>query len=514
MRTLFVLLLSGAIALGANQPSHREARNTAHVVVVVWDGMRPDFINETNTPALCQLARDGVVFQHHHSVYPSLTNVNSTALATGVVPARSGVLGNYEYRPALDPRNFIRTDKPAIVRKGDQLTRDHYLGASTIAEMLRAAGGRSAIVGGKTTTLLHDRNATGGSVTIFSGETAPPDALGQIEKGLGPFPDREHVPGIDGDRWTMRALTEVLWAKEIPRYSELWLSEPDRTQHAIGPGVEASLDAIKSSDKNLGALLHALEEKGERQRTDIVVVSDHGFSTIGRAIDLRSLLRKAGFNVIVDGDLPAKSGEVRVVSNGGMVLFYITEHDPAVSARLAEFLQQSDFAGVLFSRSSLAGTFPLTQLHLDTAHAPDLLMSFRWNDARNQSGVPGMIDSMTTLDVAAGTHGTLSKYDLHNICIAAGPDFRRGETDELPTSNLDLAPTILHLLGIKPTQPLDGRVLREALTNESNTTPSVEAKTIEATREFPGGTWRQYLQTESIGGEIYVDEGNGELRPK
>ena len=31
-----------------------------HVVVVVWDGMRPDFVSQQNTPTLWKLAQNGV----------------------------------------------------------------------------------------------------------------------------------------------------------------------------------------------------------------------------------------------------------------------------------------------------------------------------------------------------------------------------------------------------------------------------------------------------------------------
>src|SRR6266576_3950214 len=50
-----------------------------HIVVVVWDGMRPDFITPQYTPTLYQLAASGVFFKKHHPVYISTTEVNGTA---------------------------------------------------------------------------------------------------------------------------------------------------------------------------------------------------------------------------------------------------------------------------------------------------------------------------------------------------------------------------------------------------------------------------------------------------
>jgi predicted AlkP superfamily pyrophosphatase or phosphodiesterase len=347
--------------LATLQAKAAEVRGKAeHVVLIVWDGMRPDYLTEANAPVLWKLAQGGVTFRNHHSVFPSLTNANSTVLATGVFANRSGLLANYEYRPEFDHAKFIRTDLPAIVRKADEQSGGKYLGVPTVAELVQAAGGRTAIVGGKTTSLLHDRHAkleaVGDSVTIFSGETLPETALAPIAKLLGPFPDAGHTPGTAGDVWTTRALTEVLWTNDIPRYSVLWLSEPDRAEHEKGPGTEAALEAIKSSDAMLARVLQALEQKDVRDKTDILVVSDHGFSTIERGIDLRGALKKAGFTVIGDGDVPAQDGEIRVVANGGTLLLYVTNHDAEVTARLVEWLQHFDSTGVLFSRAGIEGT--------------------------------------------------------------------------------------------------------------------------------------------------------------
>ncbi len=144
---------------------------------------------------------------------------------------------------------------------------------------------------------------------------------------------------------------------------------------------------------------------------------------------------------------------------------------------------------------------------------------------KTRDGVPGMIPALKTADPVAGTHGTLSKFDLHNTLIASGPDFRSGSIDELPTSNLDVVPTVLHILGITPPWHLDGRVLYEAMMKNDAGIPSVESSTLEATREFPAGVWRQYLKTSKVSSlanssvtcdcfKDYVDEGNGEMRPK
>src|SRR5207248_11430877 len=106
-------------------------------------------------------------------------------------------------------------------------------------------------------------------------------------------------------------------------------------------------------------------------------------------------------------------------------------------------------------------------------------------------------------------YATVRQCDMQNLLIAAGADIRRDETDELPTGNVDLAPTVLRILGIESPAAMDGRILTEAM-SASETAPSQPAKeTMETTKKFPEGTWRQHLQISRIGSTTYFDEGNG-----
>ena len=516
------LIYCGQVAvLAADSPKFDR-----HVVVVVWDGMRPDFVSEKTTPTLWKLAREGVTFRNHHAVYPSATQVNGTAIATGVYPGRSGVIANYAYRPEIDRTRSITVESPAVVSRGDQLSGDKYISVPTIAELIQRAGGQTVIAAAKTIGLLLDRHADSGSaknrVTLFAGQTLPRDVLASIVAALGPFPSAH----LERDLWTAKAVTDVLWKDSVPALSVIWLGQPDLTQHESAPGAPAALAAIKSSDENLAAVLSALDrpafaeatarQASTRTTTDIFVVSDHGFSTIGRSIDLRKVLRDAGFAAKTEFEDEPKSGDIMLVGNGGSVLFYVVGHDATVTRRLVEFLQQSDFAGVILTRQGLPGTFHLDDAKIDNPHAPDVVMAFRWNDSKNQFGAPGMIDADWQRKAGEGTHATLSRFDMHNTLIAAGPDFRRGQTDDLSTGNVDVAPTILHILGIKASQEMDGRVLSEAMVSV-DPVPAAgksETKTIEAKKDFPKGSWRQSLRISRIGATIYLDEGNGSFVPR
>jgi len=526
-RTISLLFLIVCSSAAADVPAKPER----HVVVVVWDGMRPDFVTEQNTPTLWKLAREGITFRNHHAVYPSATMVNGTAMVTGSYPGKSGIIANHVYRPDIDPHHSIDVELPAVVKKGDEVSGGKYILVPTIAELVQHAGGRTVIASAKTVGLLLDRQADVGSakncVTLFAGKSLPAEIIPSITATLGPFPSGH----LQQDAWTTKAMTDCFWKDGVPALSVLWLGEPDLTQHESAPGAPAALAAIKSADENLAAVLSALDQRDARGRTDVFIVSDHGFSTIKRSVDLRRILNDAGFTAKIeelriakDGNQSAggirdktefndqpKPGDIMLAANGGSVLFYVVGHDKKLIRRLVEFLQQSDCAGVIFTKEPMEGTFGLTQALIQRGDAPDVVMAFRWTDLQNQFGVMGEIDADWQRAAGKGTHATLSRFDMHNTLIAAGPDFKRGQTDDLPTGNVDLVPTILQILGIKVPHQMDGRILSEAVAAPTSLLPAPkpEAKSIEARKDFPSGTWRQTLKISRVGSTIYLDEGNG-----
>jgi len=506
VRIFFATIFLTFLNFGSSSVASSSLRSDRHIVVVVWDGMRPDFVSAQNTPTLWKLAQSGVTFRKHHSVYPSATIVNGTAINTGAYPDESGILANHDYLPGIAANKSIDVENPAVVRRGDELMGGKYIRVPTVAELIHGQGGQTAIATAKTVGLLFDRHTSSGT-DIFAGESLARDAVGAITKNLGSFPPANEP--AKRDSWTTKALTDFLWAKEIPAYSLLWLSEPDDTEHKTAPGNPAALAAIKSSDQNLARVLEALDKRGARLTTDIFVVSDHGFSTIARSIDVPKILRDAGFDAVTEFASEPKPGQIMVVGNGGTVLFYVIGHDTAVAHRLVEFLQQTDFAGVIFTREAMEGTFTVDKAKVDHEHAPDVELAFRWNEIKNQFGVGGMIDADWQRAAGKGTHATLSKFDMHNLLIAAGPDFRAGETDDFPSGNVDLAPTIVRVLGIKSESSMNGRVLSEAMLASEVYETSPNNETIEANKGFPTGTWRQSLRISRVGSTIYLDEGNG-----
>lgn len=493
-----------------------------HIVVVVWDGMRPDFITPQYCPTLYSLATNGTFFRRNHPVFVSTTQVNGAALATGSDPGRNGIQANTDFRPELSFLSSFGTEGLDAVRRGDLLSDGQYLTTVTLAETLQRAGIPTVIAGAKPVALFHDRSArreseaAKKSVTLFEGKTLPRsvgEALPKVNDDK-PFPPTITHPNTPQDNWTTRSLLRSLWKDGVPKYTLLWLSEPDKTQHDSGVGSSNALLAIESSDKNLADVIKTLREKGVYEKTDIFVVSDHGFSTITAGPEIADILKKqkfAGGKKLEDPE----PGDVMVVGLGGSAVFYVIDRDETVTRRLVDFLQTADFTGVIFSRLPLEGTFPLESVGYSStnSNAPDVLISMRWTTNRNDYGVPGTVVSAGGTR-GKGTHGSLSRYDMNNTLVAAGPDIKKGLISDVPSGNIDLAPTVLWLLGVDQIKPMNGRVLHEALVPSKVPPPKVNVQRIEASRDIGLFRWQQYLQFSEVNGTRYFDEGGGEPLPK
>src|SRR3954451_4910253 len=177
----FLIAAAALLLLIGHSFANEKSGKAKHVVVVVWDGMRPDCVTEQNTPTLAAFAREGVVFKNNRSVFPSSTNVNGVALATGAEPAHSGIIANQEYRVEIDPHKaFDTSDFPELDRI-DNFT-SKFVGAPTAAEIVQQAGFRTAIAGSKPVVQLMNRSrvreteAARESIVVYRRRVLPANA--------------------------------------------------------------------------------------------------------------------------------------------------------------------------------------------------------------------------------------------------------------------------------------------------------------------------------------------------
>jgi Type I phosphodiesterase / nucleotide pyrophosphatase len=117
----------------------------------------------------------------------------------------------------------------------------------------------------------------------------------------------------------------VTRSRWVPHYQE-------DSPNALAPGINGptSLAGIRNADDDLGRLRAALDELGVAKETDIVVVSDHGFSTMSKesATSPAAHVHYAG---VPDGSLPSEFLAIDPAKDRGLKLFDPDRHGSPVS---------------------------------------------------------------------------------------------------------------------------------------------------------------------------------------
>ena len=481
----------------------------ASVVIAVFDGLQPAQVTPELMPNLSALASVGVTFANHHAVFPTVTRANASSIVTGMTPGSHGLSANTLLVREFDATHPIPAMEPELAQVAQKT--GQVLLAPTLGQILSEHGLEHVAIGTGTSGNAYLQNPTAestGGATIHPAFTLPHSLHGDIIARFGDWPD-ESLPNLPRLAQAERIMTEYILPERAPAVSLIWFSEPDKTQHAAGVGTTESDEAVQGADKQFGTLMDWLEQSGRAGDTDVMVVSDHGYSTISTVVNVEAQAREAGFP---PGGEP---GGVAVAHNGGSVLFYTGEGDYDTGRRLIVWLMEQEWCGSVTVSSHLSGiqgTLPAALVGLEGPRGPDVAMSFRWSRSANKSGYVGRVYSTTSGGYGRGEHGSMGRSEMRNVLFAQGPHFKQGVTLNTPSGNTDLAPTILQVLGIDHGRRMDGRVLEEALINGPEEADVEWSRDLYSTeRRLTQKMFRQQIKLSRVGDTVYVDEGNSTL---
>lgn len=312
---LAVLATLSAVSAAAQDASPR------NLILFVPDGMRARMVNPANTPAMAELRDKGVDFRNPHSLFPTFTMANGSAMATGHHLGDTGVFSNTIYTAYPVPTAndtvvpFIEND--AVLGDVDEHFGGDFVNEATLLKLARDKGFSTAALGKLGPTLLFDHTDRGATSIIFDDTTGHKggvpmsqeikDALAKAELPLQ-TPSRGEsgkagdfktpgatVANIEQQNYFADVATKVVLplfkARGKPFVLVFWSRDPDGVQHnhgdslnTITPGINGptSLAGIRNADDNLARLRRALDELGLAASTNIIVSADHGFSTISK----------------------------------------------------------------------------------------------------------------------------------------------------------------------------------------------------------------------------------------
>jgi predicted AlkP superfamily pyrophosphatase or phosphodiesterase len=428
------------------------------VVMISVDGLAGFYFDDpkADMPTIRKLAAEGAATATMKASTPTVTWPNHTTLVTGVTPARHGVIGNNYldrgtrktvtliWDPLLDKDQIVKTPTIYDLAKAQGLTTAAIRWPATrnakAIDFNSPDLGRNTLVRRYTTPALMEECKQAGYILDDNG--------GQDDPKGRPYEAKD-------DMWT-HVFVNIL-RDHRPQLALLHVISVDHTEHIDGPRSREAYAAIKTADDQVREVWEELQ-KDYAGKATLVVVSDHGFSPIERAILPNVALRKAGLVQVKDDKVVG--GPVAWLSQGGSAFIYVLDesrHDELIA-------QVRETIGALEGVTKIIGVDQYAEYGIPDPkvdpHAPDLIafagMGYNFGDT-SAGEIP--------LDVKPerkGSHGhDASLPDLHALFVACGAGINRGvQLGEI--DNRSVAPTLAKLLNIEMPN-VDGHVLDAAL---------------------------------------------------
>jgi Type I phosphodiesterase / nucleotide pyrophosphatase len=324
---VFIMFVCVAVLVTSRVFVAQERTATAparrNVIIFVADGLRAGSVNQQDTPALFALRTAGVQFSNSHSLFPTFTMANASAIATGHGLGDTGDFSNTIWvgYPVFDTGNFsLPSGSPTPFVENDQILADlaaHYngnylseptllttaanngyntssigkLGPTAIQQVEAISAKQQQFPAGGTTLILDDATGTPSGVPLPPGITdeltraglsteapartngyGPTAAWNNGNSGNSKQPGTRR-PNAVQQQWFADVATRVV----LPRFQHdstrpflllYWSRDPDGTQHNQGdslgtlyPGIngDSSRLALENADRNLRQIVDWLD---------------------------------------------------------------------------------------------------------------------------------------------------------------------------------------------------------------------------------------------------------------
>lgn len=371
------------------------------ILLVSLDGFRRDLLDRDAPPALTALANQGVVSEWMTPSFPSLTFPNHYSIVTGLYPEHHGIVSNTMWDSVFNTGFTISSS---------EVNKSRWWGGEPIWVTAEKQGVRSASF-------------------FWVGSEA------EIE-GVRPSIYKKYDAGIS---FAGRVDSVLAWLRlpdtQRPRMISLYFNEPDHIEHTNGPDSPEALAAVLGVDSAIARLVTGLRAQRMYDAVNLIVVSDHGMTTISpdRYLFLSDVTDTLNTRTVDRG--PIWMGRALNGDNAGLVA--ALKKLPHVQAWL-----KKDIPARLHFQAS-------DRITPVVAVADDGWTISVGRPVRNKN---------------LGAHG----YDnadpqMRALFIAHGPAFKSGV--RIPAfPNVDVYSLMTHILGIKPA-PNDGslRVIGQAL---------------------------------------------------
>ena len=358
-----------------------------YVILISFDGFRYDYTDRVETPNFDYLEKWGVKAKSLKPIFPSFTFPNHYSIATGCYANKHGILGN-EFKTGLG--------------------RYSYKNKNTVQD--------AKWYGAEPIWVTAEKNGIITATYFWVGSEAP---IG----GYYPTYYKNYQNGIDPKKKVDQAINWLeLPVNERPRLICLYFNEPDHAGHVFGANSKEVNNQIKESDNILGYLLRSLTKLDIYNRTNILIVSDHGMVDVSK----EKVINIDDFNIsgIIDGKGPVMNvitqDEFLITIPNVKVVSLLENNDLNYNNPIYDFLLIADEGWMMYTNDHLEeydGKLPIKGMH---GYTPD-------------------------------------NMNMHAIFYAYGPRFKKAM--EIDTFELiHIYPILCELLKISPYKDIDGRL--------------------------------------------------------
>jgi type I phosphodiesterase/nucleotide pyrophosphatase len=507
-RFLPSILIAGAVVALFSMSAAAQSQ-IKHVLLISVDGMHAldvaNYVSKNPKSALAELARHGVTYSNARTPALSDSFPGLLALVTGGSPISHGLFYDVSYdRTIFDPTNttctggagnFMIFDESIDVYVGNvsqdvidptklprvldkqgncvPLFPHSALRTNTIFEVVKAAGGRTAwadkhpaydLVNGPSghgvddlytpeITNVDGFDATGSVVCTAENDQKKVQAI--INEINGLTHDGKSAPGVPavfGMNFQAVSVGQKL-AKDNKDGSCLDDTDPTINGqpggYLDGSGTPSAVLSygLRKTDQALASMITALKNRGLYDSTLFIVSAKHGQSPInpvkvnkpGHFADLVAALPDAGTNpaaIAIANAANCPTGPCGFVQDDDIALIWLQGQNIS-NQQVTDYLNVN--ANALFIEEVLGGAE----------------LKLRFNDPATDSRTPDILVQpafgtiYTTSSKKNAEHGGFSFGDTNVGLIVSNPSLK-ARVVKTPVTTAQVAPTILHALGLNP----------------------------------------------------------------
>lgn len=514
-----------AIALGVLASSHAASAQQATarpslVVLITIDQMRGDYLTRFGpqlTGGLGRLIRGGAWYTNaHHDHAITETAPGHATLLAGRFPRSTGIMAN---RVGVDdtdspliasgvgggasPKRFVGTTLSDWLTSADGKSRTFSASSKDRGAILPVGKSKSQVYwyspDGRFVTSTYYRDTLPAWVTAFNDRHFPQTFAGrswtlllpdsayheaddvEAEGGKGfLFPHNLPEDPIDAvsivrgtpfiDEITLAFAIHGVQALALGGGSStdllaVSLSGTDYIGHRYGPDSREIHDQIVRVDRALGAFLDSLYKLRDSSKVTLVLTGDHGAGSIPEiaAATVKPTPQRVTMYTLLP-ELRAKLRALRVDTMAFEIDQQIVGIDRAAFEKAGVNADSvlTAFAADVRKMPGVARVDRFKALLADTLTDP---IARRWSHQFPANTQVELVVTLTPYSLWRGniaSHGSPYDYDSNVPLVFYGAGVKPGKHAEF-VRTVDLAPTLAALAGVKPTERLDGVVLRNAL---------------------------------------------------